>query len=288
MTKRSHRRHRASIQPSPGNQSEPPTPSYPSRWTTPTFERVVTRVYDGVVFLLLRLMSVDATFDEVKGRCYPEESAPSHKVDANQAELLFKVQREDSDHTDTKVRQLLTLGSSLVTIILVFARDEEPKALLATLSALLLAEVVLCIATLGIRPSAMPRLEDSSATGNREQWARDLDTARRRNVGSHAYRVDCYRAATRYFLVALLMTPVLAAFSRPKPAQTTELLRILQRIEKHGILMRPAPGLPPNSPSARDASPTQPQSHAHSTGGRKAASAGPDSTAHQKVPQLKP
>jgi len=283
MTKRSHRRSKSSIQPSAGSQSNLPTQSSSSRWTTPTFERIATRAYDAAVFLLLRFMSVDATFDEVKGRCYPEEPAPSHPLDADQAELLFKLQREDSDHTDTKVRQLLTLGSSLVTIVLVFARDAQPVALLITLSVLLLAAVLLCVATLGIRPSAVPRLEDSSATGNREQWARDLDAARRRNVGSHAYRVDCYRAATRYFLIALLMTPVLPAFSAPKPAQTTDLLRALQRIEKHGILVRSAPSFAPSSSPKRDSSVTRPPNRADSARGQKASPGRPDSTTRTRA-----
>src|SRR5258708_4199005 len=93
-----------------------------TRSSTTWMEGAATSIYDSVVFLLLRIALVDLTFAEVRGRSCKGPPKPAHKVDADQAELLLKLQREDSDHTDTKVRQLLTLASSLVTVVLVFAR----------------------------------------------------------------------------------------------------------------------------------------------------------------------
>lgn len=212
-------------------------------WIARTIEAGIVCVYDCAIFLLLRGMGIEARFGEVRKRAYRRsDTIPGFPIDPAQAEFVFRWEREGSDHTDDKTKQLLALSSSLVTVVLVFANDAKPVALLILVMALLLAVVILCVAVLGVRTSSTPTLEDSTNPHNQKIWAKDLVIAASINAAGHRFRVDCYRTAARYLLLALLLTPVLAALSKSKPDTSAELLQVLEHVERNGLPVRPIGG----------------------------------------------
>jgi len=212
------------------------------------------------------MASIDTTIDEAHDQKYPTMIiVPNHPIDPEQAEFLFKLQREDSAHTDDKVKQLLTLSSSLATVILVFARDVRPRWLVVVLLGLLVTTVFLCLSILGVRTFHVPVPEDSSNEElNSRVWARDIMVSYAGNKARHDFRVDRYRAAGRYFRLALLLTPLAAIFTVARPDPVARIEASLRSIEaeitalrlhvdsaiSHGLMVRsgdpvivaPAPG----------------------------------------------
>jgi hypothetical protein len=152
---------RAVTAPSPFSSSED-VPKV-GRAAQPTNVRQQERlgVRDVLMLCLTWLVAVPASRDEIRARAYsPQGTMPLHDVDRAQAEFLYKQQREDSAHTDDKVKQLLTLSASLTTAIVVFTRDVEPRWLVAAVMGLLIACVFLCLSVLDVRTAMMPTLED--------------------------------------------------------------------------------------------------------------------------------
>lgn len=188
-----------------------------------------------LVLLLTNLVFVSVRPAQVRERAYPAQGTlPPHDVDSDQAEFLYKQQREDSAHTDDKAKQLMTLSAALTTAIGVFARDVQPRWLVAMVAALLIACVFLCLTVLDVRTSNVPTLEAAGRADLKEQWGRDLLWSYFANRGRHAYRVDQFRAAGRYFTLALLITPIITLFSEPKPEPTDNVVRAIERVE-HAI-----------------------------------------------------
>ncbi|SRR6266498_550697 len=181
-----------------------------------TLEKGLTYIVDAVLMVLLWLALVPLRWRDVRLRKYNQVSsaAPAHPVALTQAEMLFKIEREDSAATDDKTRLLLTLTTSLATLALVFGGYVRPRWLFVVLVGLLVASVLLCLSVFEVRRGMMlPTPEDSSSEDRSSDWARDLMLSYYANRATHAFRVDRYRAALRYFRLALLLTPVLAAFS---------------------------------------------------------------------------
>ena len=136
--------------------------------------------------------------------------------------------------------------------------------LLVLLLALLVACVYLCISIFDVRTEHAPKLENADDEGAANQWARDLAVSRLANRARHEFRVARFRAAGRYFIVALLVTPLVAIFTQSKPDAVAALRPTLDRMEMvferlgqrvdslsaHGvtihqdgiITVRPAPG----------------------------------------------
>lgn len=207
----------------PGAPSVVPPPVPPTRsaseYLASWVEHGLTWAGHAAVFLLCRVALVDLAFREVRAKRYLDaKRPPDHALDAGQAEFLFKAQREDSSHTDDKVKQLLTLSSSLATIILAFVRDVRPRWLVVSALALLFACVYLCVSVLDVRGGQGPTPGDAGQDDRdlKRGWARDLVASLYVNQRAHAYRVDRYRAAGRYFRVAFLLTPVLAWRTVPR------------------------------------------------------------------------
>jgi hypothetical protein len=171
------------------------------------------------VFVLCWVGLTEPTWAEVRRRTYLDfDDRPSHALDAAQSEFRFKLQHEDSGHTDDKIKQLLTLSSGLATIILAFVRDVRPRGLVVAVLAVLFACVYLCVSTLGVRRDAKPGLGDASQDEKALEaaWARDVAEATLLNERAHAFRVDRFRAAGRFLRLAFLLTPVLAWYTVPK------------------------------------------------------------------------
>ena len=223
------------------------------RWTEGAFTGL-GRIF---VYLLCRVAFIELSLKEVRaGRYLNVKDTPTHVLDSGQAEFLFKTQREDSSHTDDKIKQLLTLSSSLATIILAFVRDVHPQWLVVLVLAVLFACVYLCISVLEVRSGQQPTPGEAAQGDDAElknRWAHDLVSSLYVNQRAHAYRVDRYRAASRYFRLAFLLTPVLAWQTIPRldtaaeqsaaalhQAAATERLR--SAIDTLGVRMREKAG----------------------------------------------
>ncbi len=182
-------------------------------------EFALTWIGDLFVFVLCWIGHTEPTWAEVRRRIYLDATrVPSHALDSAQSEFRFKLQREDSSHTDDKVKQLLTLSAALSTIIVALVRDVRPRWLVVVVLAVLFACVYVCVAALGVRRDVLPGLGDAGQADGSLQaaWARDLAEATVLNGRAHAFRVDLFRAAGRFFRLAFLLTPVLGWYTVPK------------------------------------------------------------------------
>jgi hypothetical protein len=133
----------------------------------------------------------------------PSSSLSFVKLIKDQAQFRYQQQQEAAEHTDTKVRQLLTLSSSFATVAIAL------KAYLSRLLFLMVfpplaACIYICIELLSVRVGAVPNLSD--AADHLEQiWVHDLVTATNFNKSVHDYHVQLYRAAINWFLIAFLL-----------------------------------------------------------------------------------
>src|SRR6266498_696512 len=162
-----------------------------------TLEKGLTYIVDAVLMVLLWLALVPLRWRDVRLRKYNQVSsaAPAHPVALTQAEMLFKIEREDSAATDDKTRLLLTLTTSLATLALVFGGYVRPRWLFVVLVGLLVASVLLCLSVFEVRRGMMlPTPEDSSSEDRSSDWARDLMLSYYANRATHAFRVDRYPA----------------------------------------------------------------------------------------------
>ncbi len=193
-----------------------------------------------LLFILMRSVLVRVPWWQVRARGYPgpdpEQSLPE-SVDSAQAESLFKIGQEDSAATDDKVKQLLALSASLATIALVFGRDTRPPWLFACLVAALVAVVFLCVSVFEVGTITRPTAEDNT-TEKHKQWGRDVLRSYYANRATHNFRTDEYRAAHRYFRLALLSLILLAVLAERKPDLSREIAQALQRIEHLGLRLR--------------------------------------------------
>lgn len=181
-------------------------------------DKALMRLYDAVLFGLARLILVEVTWMEVKNSsrpATPPTDIPT-RVSPSQAKFRLEQQQKSSSHTDEKVKQLLTLGVALNAFIVAFAQRAGAGMLVGILAFALTASVFLCVGTLRVRPTAEPDLSDPSSDLDESAWARDVVSAAHQEHLAHMYRVDLYRAARRWFLLAFAGAPVIVAFA-PEP-----------------------------------------------------------------------
>lgn len=183
-----------------------------------TADAALMRLYDALLFVLARLILVEVTWEEVKDSKRPWKAPTKvpEQVNASQAKFRLEQQQKSSTHTDEKVKQLLTLSVALNAFIVAFARGLGSAMLIGVMAFSLTASVFLCIGTLRVRPSAEPDLSDPSIDPEEFAWAKDLILATQQEQLAHMYRVDLYRAARRWFLLAFAITPFIVALA-PKP-----------------------------------------------------------------------
>lgn len=187
-----------------------------AEWLADRVEWLIVFASHGVLLFLLRLVNLAVTWPELRHGGYSQDYHNlelSQALDAEEAVFLFHEQEKSSDHTDEKLRQLLTLGTALAALISVFGRGAFGDLLVISVVACLLAAVLLSIAGVsGVRTHSLPGLSDPQAQGAKDEWARSLITALKANANTHALRVDMYRAAVRWFVLALIVFS--AALSR--------------------------------------------------------------------------
>lgn len=172
-----------------------------------------TAIYDLLLFLLARVALVAVTLAEVRRNSRLAAAAPTipSRIRPAQARFHFDQIQESSKHTDEKVKQLLTLSVALNAFLVAFARALGGGALVFTVALGLTACVFLCVGTLRVRSSALPDLQDALSDPGEHGWARDLVAAAQHQRLSHLYRVDLYRAARRWFVLALTLALAIVA-----------------------------------------------------------------------------
>jgi len=233
------------------------------RWFQPPVQRVArflesienlaSATHSLLLTVLLWIAMVRVDWRSVRSRQYNgfQRSFPPH-VAVDAAAFLFKLQREDSTSTDEKVKQLLTLSSSLATIALVLAGEVRPRWLGEVLVAFLVACVVLCVSVLEVRAQMVPVPDDANSGGfDRFAWAHDLQRSYYANRASHASRTDRFRAATRYFRVALLIAAVLAAMTVRTPNSSQDLASAIHQLEVRPVRVKVLRDRPIDSTSPR-------------------------------------
>lgn len=196
-------------------------------------------MFDTLLWAAMRCVGIGVSRRAVHLRSYDADPVPAHPVDPEQAKFLFDACEAANSHTDDKVKQLITVSSSLATFISIFAHDVHPRWLVVVVVALLVVTVMLSLSVFGVRREMVPTLEDCSITGNDTVWAADLIRSCHANRASHFFRVDLYRAASRYFLAALFGTLGLAFFQQPTADRFAQLTDTVQRIERQGLRVRP-------------------------------------------------
>src|SRR4051794_13346996 len=98
-------------------------------------------LWDRSLWLLMRIAFTDPSLREAQKRAYPGEQLPQHKIKENEARFLFELAETASDHTDDKIKQLLTLSSSLVAVLAVFGDQVRPRVLVVIVASALLVSV---------------------------------------------------------------------------------------------------------------------------------------------------
>ena len=196
----------------PASASPEAQPRQKSSRTTKV-ERFFCFLSDVVVFSLLRVAQVQVQWDVLRNRQVPRSTPSTAPVRGDHAEFLYKVAREDSAATDGKVKQLLTLSTSLAALATIFGRNVAPKLFLVLFVLALVATVVLCLSVLEVRSAMAPSLDDKGKDPDDITWGMDVYQSYRSTREVHNVRTDRYRASLRYFRAALVM--LLLAVSAP-------------------------------------------------------------------------
>lgn len=171
-------------------------------------------LWDTLLFSLMLVVLVRPRWKHLRQGRRDYDCGARRTLDPDHAQYLFDRSLADSEHTDGKVRQLLTLSSVLTPIALVLSREAQPRGLALTLVGALVATVLLSIANLSTRVQVFPTLEPADQeTEEAKAWAWDVFTSTQANRALHQLRVDIYIAAYRYFVLAFILAPVLALLS---------------------------------------------------------------------------
>jgi hypothetical protein len=190
-------------------------------------ERWLIFVFDISLFILVRLVLVDITLAEFRQRSHGvlNPPLPAGRISPSQAQFVFEQERLADEHTDDKVKQLLTLTSSLTALLTAIAVSRFGLGVseIAVVLLPLLAAVYICLGgVLDIRIHSLPTITQVGADPEDQEWARGMVSATGVNRGSRFFRVDLYRAALRWFLVALLIAPFVVALRSGIAARAIE------------------------------------------------------------------
>jgi len=169
-------------------------------------EKRVQILRDWLLWCVLRIALVGVELADIHQQAYSIKSPkiPPGSLRSEDAHFIYAQQEAASQHTDDKIKQLLTLASSFATFLVAIGPGFTRLLLLP-----LAAVVFLCIAALGVRTGSLPDLSPSESDRNGQTWTRDLIRAVQINRGSHFYRVDLYRGARRWFLITFFMMPMI-------------------------------------------------------------------------------
>jgi hypothetical protein len=155
------------------------------------------------------MAAVPVRWEHVVERRKDYRGGERRTIDVTRATFVYEQGKLDSAHTDEKVRQLLSLSGILTPIAVVLVNSGRPGFAGWVVVGLLLMSVFLCLQNLEVRNEV--RVTDESVSD--DDWSWSLHDAAQWNAASHSFRVDAYRSARRYFLMALIMTPVAAGVS---------------------------------------------------------------------------
>jgi hypothetical protein len=189
------------------------------RW----LESLASTVHAWTIFILARGVLVQIPvrhIEEHRGPSIGRTPAPDTPLSPVRAEFLWSEQQSQSAHTDSMVKQLLTLSTALATVVFTLLDGALPW-LRAPAIVGLLVSVLFCLQGLGVRRSSAPDTPHFADPNGDQQWAEDVVAATRYNRGGHAHRVDLYRAAWRWFVLALILA-ALAGLTRPPQTQARD------------------------------------------------------------------
>ena len=216
------------------------------RW----LESLASKAHARTLFLLARLVLVEIPvrhIEDHRGPSIGHTPPPATPLDPVRAEFLWREQESATAHTDSMVKQLLTLSSALATVAFTLLGGTQPW-LRAPAIAGLLVSVLFCLQGLGVRRVSAPDTPHTADPTGKQLWAEDVIAATRYNRGSHGHRVDLYRAAWRWFVIALVLSAI-AGMSRPMVSRETRPVVatvVPNRTSSNRLDLRP------RSPVARD------------------------------------
>ncbi|OFV81029.1 MAG: hypothetical protein A2W26_08950 [Acidobacteria bacterium RBG_16_64_8] len=181
-------------------------------------ESLASKAHAWALFILARLVLVEIPIryiEQHRGPSIGHTPLPDTPLDPMRAEFLWREQEAASSHTDSMFKQLLTLSSALATVVFTLLGGAQPWLRVPAIGGLLVS-VLFCLQGLGVRRESAPDTPHVADPSGDQQWAEDIIAATRYNRGSHAHRVDLYRAAWRWFVLALVLA-ALAGLTRPAP-----------------------------------------------------------------------
>jgi hypothetical protein len=163
-------------------------------------EKAIFFPLDLVLFVILRIAIVEATFVEVRARAYTNDFVPpTHRIAPAQAQFLYEEQKRADDHVYDKVKQLLLLTSAVAA----YLHKDSPHPFLLSLP--LLAVIIICVVDLSVRVFSVPDYSDTDNDPSERQWALDLAKATHENLTRSSFRADLYRAALRWLVIGFFL-----------------------------------------------------------------------------------
>ena len=194
---------------------------------------------DAITWALLRLVFVPeagwrelrkwrddgVTHGDVDTSAEPPEW---REFDREAVTFLWNLEEDASEHTDDKLKLLLTLSASLGTGVVVVTRGTDSAVPWAIGAAALVVTAYLCLAALTVRTYWTP-----TATKDVGNWIRDIYSCYLGNQEAHQLRVGLLRGARRWFLVAMVSVGLSGVTTRHHADRVADALEALNRSVAH-------------------------------------------------------
>jgi hypothetical protein len=189
-------------------------------------ERVARFLEDVLVAVLIKVVGVSSSWREIRAKRYELavfDYESLSNIDVEHAKFFFEQIQASQEKTDEKVAHLLTLSGSLAGFTSIVGAFILANLTSTLVVGALVGCVVLCLANISVRTERVPDLVDASDERYNVDWAKELLRSANDNYGWHAYRVDIFRAARRWFLLAMIggVLLILLAWVGPAEHNTT-------------------------------------------------------------------
>jgi hypothetical protein len=184
---------------------------------------VAELLVDGVSLLLLKVVIVpDVTWEGMRtarllGSAVASDESPAEgsvlpkPLDSNDVragQFLFQLQEAASQHTDGKVRLLLSLATALFAAALAAISAHGTDLVWVVALGMLSLVLLLCFSYFGVRGYESPTPPPKSGDAPSKAWAREIYRAISINECVHNVRVEIYRGAQRWLFATLAVTIV--------------------------------------------------------------------------------
>ena len=108
-------------------------------------EWVLRLTWDALLAGLLSIVLIRPGWQVLRRGYKDYDTGQKRTFDVDHARLFWEMTNDASEHTDDKVRQLLTLSSALTPVAIVLAKLSRPQFLGWLIAASLVAAVLLCV-----------------------------------------------------------------------------------------------------------------------------------------------